>query len=221
MRNPIKVSLKTEIASLLTLAVGWTTAWYFYIKFEPQVATHWNFVGEVDGYSSSEVGAFLIPIIMVLMYVMFLVLPAADPKKNHYAAFAKPYVIFKTTILGLLLLIHLAMGAYNVGYPIEIGKTVPMVIGIAVVIMSGWMGKLKQNWFMGIRTPWTLSSERVWDKTHRMGRWAFLVFGVLVLTAPFLPEKLGMVSFAFGVLLVTVGSMVYSYLVYRQEEKSK
>ncbi|MEK7072147.1 MAG: DUF1648 domain-containing protein, partial [Patescibacteria group bacterium] len=87
--SPIKATIKTEIFPILLIIISILTSFYFYANFPEQVATHWNFEGQVDGYSSKAVGMFLIPLIMLGLYVMFLALPHIDPKKDRYGEFSK------------------------------------------------------------------------------------------------------------------------------------
>jgi len=218
--NPVKPTLKTEIIPLVLLIITVVLSFYFYANWPDQVASHWNFKGEVDGWSSKTFNAIFFPLLLVGMYLLFIFLPYLDPKKDRYQEFSKPYHIFKASIIGILAIIYLAMGAYNLGYAINIGQIVPLFIGLMMIVIGNFMGKVKNNWFMGIRTPWTLSSENVWNKTHRLGGWLFMIFGLIIIIAPYLPEPLSMGLFFLGALALILGTTVYSYLIYRQEQKN-
>jgi len=219
MPSPIKPTWKTEIIpiSLIAAAAGFSV--YFYAHFPERVAMHWNFRGQVDGYSGRAVGAFAIPALTVAVYALLLGLPYLDPKRERYAEFAKVYHIFKAVLLAVLIAIYAAAGLFNLGYPVKIGSFVPLLIGLLFILMGNYMGKIKNNWFMGIRTPWTLSSENVWNKTHRFGGRAFMLFGLLLMVSPWLPEIAAMVAFVVGLLAASIGTMAYSYLLYIREKK--
>ncbi len=220
MTSPLKLSVKTEIWPLLMIILALAISYYFYPSLPDQVASHWNFRGQVDGWSSKQMHSLLLPGLMLGMYFLFLALPYLDPKKERYQEFAKVYHIFKSLMLTVLFVIYLAATLYNVGYGINIGLTVATTVGLLMIILGNYLSKIKKNWFMGIRTPWTLSSENVWNKTHRVGGWFFIIFGVIIILAPNLQPDLALYVFIGGALLATLGSFVYSYFVWRQEKKN-
>lgn len=217
--SKLKVSLKTEWFSILMIVVSLGLAVYFYQNFPEQIASHWNFRGEVDGYSSKIFGVLFGPGLLTIMYVMFLFLPLLDPKRERYENFAGIYRIFKNLILGVFFVVYILTGLYNLGYPIAIGLVIPIIIGLMMMIMGNYLGKIQNNWFVGIRTPWTLSSENVWNKTHRFGGKCFILFGLIIIVSPFLPELAAMIAFFGGVALLVFGTLIYSYIIYRQEGK--
>lgn len=192
---------------------------YFYIHFPERVITHWNFAGQPDGYSGRAGGAFSIPAMLAFMYGLFLFFPMIDPKKDRYAEFEKYFRIFRSVIIGFLLVIFLVMGASNLGFIVNIGPVVAGIVGLLMMILGNYMGKIKNNWFMGIRNPWTLLSENVWNKTHRFGGRMFILFGLVIIIAPYLPPTLAFILFASGVGMVVFGTMVYSYWLYSKEKK--
>jgi len=202
---------------LLAAAAGLSAC--FYARFPERVASHWNFSGEVDAYAGRGVVAFGMPAVMILMYLLFLALPSLDPKRERYGEFARVYRIFRTSIIGLLFVLYVATGLFNLGYPVKIGLLAPGLIGLLFIVIGNYLGKVKNNWFMGIRTPWTLSSENVWNRTHRFGGRLFVIFGLVVMAAPFLPETAAMASFFGGVALLVLGTLVYSYVIYAREQK--
>ena len=221
MSSPVKISWKSELWSIIVLIIAAVSSVYFYLNFPEKVASHWNFQGQVDGYSSRGFGAFFFVGLLVFIYVLFLVLPYFDPKKERYAEFAKVYGLFRNLILTVMAIIYLMTGVYNLGYPINMGITTAFIIGLMMIAIGNYMGKIKKNWFLGIRTPWTLSSEDVWNKTHRVGGWLFMLFGACIIIAPWLPETIGTAIFIGGAVVMVLGTFVYSYLLYRQEQKQK
>ena len=219
MPNPVKPTLKSESFPLIIILISIVLSFYFYAHWPAQVASHWNFRGEVDGYGSSMFMAFFFPLLFIGMYLLFLVLPYIDPKRERYAEFAKTYHIFKAVIIAALFAVYLVTGIYNLGYSFNVGIAVAVIIGILMIVIGNYLGRIKFNYFMGIRTPWTLASETVWNKTHRVGRWFFILFGVLIIIAPFLPEVLGIITFIAGAAIVVIGSFLYSYVAFLQEKK--
>ena len=139
---------------------------YFYDKLPDQVVTHWNAAGEPDGWGSKNFVTFFIPGLLIGMYLLFQWLPKLDPKKANYAKFFNIYKIFQFVIIAFLSFMYFITTLYNIGWKIDIGATISIVVGLMMVIFGSNMKKIKTNWFIGIRTPWTLSSEVVWKKTH-------------------------------------------------------
>ena len=161
MKKIINFSFKSEVISLFILVIVSLVSFYFYANFPDKVPTHWGINGEVDGWSSRALGAFLFPGIIIFTYLIFLFLPMLDPKKERYREFAAVYHLFKNLILSVLFLIYLLTGLFNLNLPINIAATVSLIIGMMILILGTQMKKIKSNWFIGIRTPWTLSCASV------------------------------------------------------------
>lgn len=95
----------------------------------------------------------------------------------------------------------------------------PFLVGIMFIIMGNYMGKIRPNWFMGIRTPWTLSSDEVWNKTHRLGGKLFVLAGALLILVAFLPGSVTLVTLIIGVAAVVIIPTVYSFILFKREKK--
>ena len=220
MNYPIKLTLKSELPSIVILAVVAVASFYFYAHFPEKVPTHWNFSGEVDGWGTRWQGAFIIPIMLLGMYIMFLLLPLLDPKKERYAQFSKTYHVFKNILLIVMGVIYFVASLNGLGYNIPIQYVVPGIIGVLFVVMGNYMSKLKRNWFIGIRTPWTLSSEEVWNKTHRVGGYLFILAGIAMIITPLLPPLLGWIVFGTMIAVITIGTFAYYYFLFLKEKKN-
>ncbi len=221
MKSAIKLTWKSEIWAILLVIASIVLSFYFYAHFPERAVTHWDFRGVPNGWSGRGGAAFGIMAFMPGLYLMFLLLPLIDPKKERYAEFAKVFQAFKNILLTLFFAIYLISGLYNMGIPVRVEFWVPWLIGLLMILLGNYLGKIKRNWFMGIRTPWTLSSDNVWNKTHRVGGWAFILFGVCIIISPNLSPFWGTVIFTAGVLVAVVGTILYSYIVYRQEQNKK
>ena len=219
MTNPIKPTIKTEVLPLLVLVAAIISSFYFYSHFPERIPTHWSFAGEVDGWGTRST-AFIIPAVMAGMYLLFMVLPFLDPKKERYEQFRKVYHIFKSSIILFMAVIYFATSLNVLGYNLPIGIIVPVGVGLLFIIIGNYMGEIKSNWFFGIRTPWTLSSEEVWNKTHRFGGKMFMLAGFLIAVDAFLPINYRLGVFIAAMVLVLLGTVVYSYVIYLKEKKS-
>ncbi len=221
MNNPIKPTIKTEILPIVFILITIIASFYFYAHFPDQVPIHWNIEGEVDNYGSREVGAYLFPGIIVGMYILFLLIPKIDPKKERYEQFRKVYHIFKGFMILFMALIYFIASFNALGYKIPVGTWVPVGVGLLFIVIGNYMSKIKMNWFMGIRTPWTLSSEEVWNKTHRLGGKAFIFAGIIMMLMWLLPIKVKTPVFIVILIIAGLVPVVYSYILYSKENKEK
>jgi uncharacterized membrane protein len=214
----MKYSLRTELPSIIIIILSFLLAGYFYAHFPDRVITHWDFYGTPNGYSSRAFGAWFFPALIAGIYGLFVLLPFIDPKRERYASFEKVFHRVKTLLTAVFFALYAITGLANLGYPIKINFAISFIIGLLFIILGNYMGKVKQNWFMGFRFPWTLSSENVWNRTHRFGGFVMILTGVLMILTPYLPEFLGMALFIIGILAMTLGTMLYSYLIFKAEK---
>ncbi|MFA5021977.1 MAG: SdpI family protein [Patescibacteria group bacterium] len=219
MTNPIKASFKTEIIPIILILLSIAASFYFYANFPPTVATHWNYKGDVDGWSSKAFAAFFFPFFNIALYLLFLGIPYLDPKKDRYEQFAKVYHVFKNLFVIFMTAIYFLVGLAGLGYDVSVGSIVPASVGILFIILGNYMGKIKSNWFMGIRTPWTLSNEEVWNKTNRLGGKIFILIGILLIVGIVLPPMVFWQLFIIGMLIIVLVPMIYSFLLYKKLEK--
>jgi len=122
-------------------------------------------------------------------------------------------------ILSLIVIIYFIVGLNGLGYNLPVGIITPGLIGLLFIILGNYFGKIKMNWFMGIRTPWTLSSEEVWNKTHRFGGKMFILAGLLMMAQIFLPLNFRLPIFVVSIATILLGTVGYSYIVYLKEKK--
>ena len=147
MANPIKPNLKTEIIPLIILVLLIPLSFYFYANFPEKVPTHWNFEGEVDGWSGRTFGAFFFPAIIWGIYLLLLFIPIIDPKKNRYQEFLKVYHITKGIMVVLFAGIYIIASLHGMGLNEPVNIFVPSGIGVLFIVLGNYMGKIKSNWF--------------------------------------------------------------------------
>ena len=220
MKNPIHPTLKTEIIPLLLIVVSLIASVYFYLNFPERVPDHWNIKGEVDGYCSKGSGAFFLPIIYIGFYPLMLFIPMIDPKKERYEQFRKPYHMIKNSVIVFMTIIYFYTGLAGLGYHLfSINIILSLGLGILFIVIGNYMGKVKSNWFCGIRTPWTLSNEEVWNKTHRLGGKVFVIMGLIMLSGMFLPVEIFFIIVIISAIFGSLIPVVYSYWLYRRITK--
>ncbi len=208
------MKLKTQILNILLIIIAFIESISVYHKLPNQIASHWNLQGQVDGYSGKFSGAFFVPILMLGLYILFIIMPKIDPKKN-ISKFMDIYNLFITIFLIYMIYIHTLTLVFSLGHTFDFTRAI--MPGFALLFyFIGWMlPKTKQNWFMGIRTPWTLSNDQVWTKTHILGGKLFKICAILAL--------LGMISSKYSFYLIiipaifcSIYTVIYSYLEYKK-----
>jgi uncharacterized membrane protein len=188
-----------------------------YNRLPEQMASHWNESGQVDGYMSRFWGAFMMPLVVLGMLAFFLVIPNIDPLKANIAKFRGQFNTFITLIVAFMTYIHILTIIWNLGYDqFNMGSAMMPALGLVFIFAGIMMRKAKRNFFIGIRTPWTLSSDYVWDEIHRIGATLFIGSGIIAMLGVFF-ENYAIWLVLVPVLGSTVFLLVYSYVLYQRE----
>ena len=199
---------------LLSLGIGF----YFYPQMPDMVASHWNAKGEVNDYMPKFWGTFLMPIVSFFMLLLFMLIPKIDPLKANIEKFRKYFDSFIVLITIFLFYVYLLSIAWNVGLRFDMGRLMAPAMGLLFYYCGILIENAKRNWFIGIRTPWTLSSDSVWEKTHKIGAKLFKACGLIALLGIVVPQ------YAFLIVIVpalfaAIYTTLYSYLEYQKEVK--
>ena len=209
------------IALVILLASVAAPVWV-YPSLPDRIPTHWNIKGEVDGYGGKWT-LFMFPIMMVPMLVLFYFLPALSPKQFEVDAFRPTYLYIMDLVLGLFafmqgILLYTVYQGVHGDHSFDIGRGFFAGIFLFFALMGNVLGKVRKNFYIGIRVPWTLASDRVWNDTHRLGAWVMVGAGAIgflmtILGAPiWLP------------IVVLVGSifipLIYSFVHYKALERA-
>jgi uncharacterized membrane protein len=191
-----------------------------YPDLPAQVPTHWNWRGEVDDTAAKFPGAFTGPLILAGIWVLLPLLRRIDPRRRNYERFDETFwVVLNVLALGLVLLQAAVLGA-ALGAPFEMGRLVLGGVGILFLALGNYLPRLRSNWWMGIRTPWTLESEEVWRRTHRLGGRTFVLGGLAcVLGALVLPVAVAGALGLAALMFAAIVPVVYSYVIWRQERR--
>ena len=213
-----RLTLTISLA-LVLIAVVFSLA--VYNRLPDPMASHWGLNDEVNGHTSRFSGAFLMPIMAIVLLGLFLAIPLIDPLKANIATFRPIYNGFIVAIMVFLFYLHLLTVSWNLGFQGFRMSTVLMPgVGLLFIFAGLMMRQAKRNFFIGIRTPWTLSSDRVWDKTHRVGSVLFILCGALAMLSVFLPGPVTFLVVIVPLLVVTAFLLAYSYWLYQQEISS-
>lgn len=204
--------------SLLIIVLGTLiAAFVVYPQMPDMVPIHWNVHGEIDDYGSKAFGTFFLPLMNIGMYVLLLVTPKLDPKRANYQKFDGSYRIIRFTI-HLFFTLMFALTIYAaLGHPVDIGLWIPAGVSVLFIILGNVMGRVRHNYFVGFKLPWTLASEEVWQRTHRFGSKLMVIGGIFAFVSVFLTEgNLRFILMMSGILLPTLIIIVYSYVIYRK-----
>jgi uncharacterized membrane protein len=211
----MKTDWRIELAMLAVIAAMFAAAVAVWPSAPDAIPVHWNVRGEVDRFGGRFEGLLLLPLITLGIYLLLRYVPRIDPLRANYARFAAVYTAIRWAVLLLMAGIYAMIIAWVLHAPIDLSRLVPAAVGVLLVFFGSVLGRVKPNWFVGIRTPWTLSSRRSWERTHRLGGWLFVGLGALLLLSGALGlESLGPVLFGALVAVVIV-LVVYSYFVWR------
>lgn len=202
---------------MATAAILFTVA--VYSQLPEQMPAHWNLRAEVDGWSSRTRGAFLLPAMAVGIWLLLRYLPKIDPRRQNYERFRETYDFVANTIVSFLSLLHVVVVGAALGWPIDPGRVVAGGVGVLFIIIGNLLPRARPTWFFGIRTPWTLSNDRVWERTHRVGGYLFVLAGVVFLVAAVLPGLVPMVAVPVTVFSVVAVTFVYSIVAWKGEQR--
>jgi len=203
----------------IIVAIAVAASLFQFSQLPERMPTHWGTNGEINGWSSRLWGASVIPLVLLLLALMMKWLPTIDPRRANYPKFAGTFNGLFISIMLFILGMHFVILASALGYPVAMGRWVPIGMGAFFIVMGNLLPRARPNWFVGIRTPWTLSSDRVWEKTHRLAGYVFVVLGVLI-------GLIGVVSGGSDLVMPWLGGLigiaalslvVYSYVEWRRE----
>lgn len=189
---------------------------FAYSGLPEQVATHFNVQGVADDYSPKIVAVLLGPVMAALCWFVMWLIPIISPKGFQTGEFQPTINVFQVALVAFMVAIGALLILHGYGYPVPIERITPIGIGILFIVLGNYFGKVRKNFFIGIRTPWTLASDEVWARTHRLAGYLFVFGGALILLLGlfkiWLPAIIGI---ALAAALIPV---VYSFVIYKQIE---
>ncbi|RAK22050.1 putative membrane protein [Anoxybacillus vitaminiphilus] len=208
--------MKKHSYFFLLIIISVAISLWAYPQLPDEVPTHWNAAGEVDGYSSKLFAVLFGPILLTSIYGMLLGVAKIDPRKENYKKFAGAHQIFVNAALTFFVAIHIAVIFSGLGYRVHMDWIANIGLGLLFIILGNYMPKVKANYFIGIRTPWTLADETVWAKTHRFGGKVFFIGGVMLIVSAFIPSSFRVFLLISSIVFIAIVPMVYSYFVYKK-----
>jgi len=206
---------KIHIFTLIIIIISFLIGIYLYNLMPEQMASHWNQKGEVNGYMTKFWGLFLMPIVCIGIFLLLLIIPKIDPLKKNIEKFRKYFDSFIFLIIVFLLYIYALTIIWNFDIKFDMNKSIIPAIGLLFYYAGVLISHAKRNWFIGIRTPWTLSNEEVWEKTHKIGSLLFKIAGILAFVGLFFSDFI-IWFILIPVISFSLFTFIYSYFVYKK-----
>ncbi|MBS6535345.1 Immunity protein sdpI [Peptoniphilus harei] len=209
MKNKFKLrrnSIISIVASILILIIFNIL---FYDKMPAELPTHWNFQGEADDYSSKFHAMVVIQGFLVLMNAFLCFMLDSDPKNNKQ--YNLVMTISKLSMPAIMLLIYIITVMAGFGREVKVSTILPIFIGLLFIAIGNYLPKIKRNYTMGIKLPWTLNSDENWRRTHRLGGICFVIIGLCLILSVFLKSE---IVFLVPLILGGIIPAIYSYYLY-------
>lgn len=217
--RPTAMDLRRPLAAAALLVVGMVaaSAWAWpQLPDDARVPIHWGIGGEIDGTAPKPFGLLFLPALTAIVLVLLRVTPRFEPRRSNLARSGRAYGTLVVALAALLAGLHGVVVLTALGEPIEVTTVVGLGIGGLFVILGNVLGTIRSNYLFGIRTPWTLSSDLSWNRTHRFGGRLWFLLGLLLMATGFadLPGE-GLFALLLGGLAVTMAAIVwYSYRIW-------
>jgi uncharacterized membrane protein len=207
----------TLLLGLVLVLVAVVFSAWAYPSMAGRVPTHWDLAGNVNGYSSRLTAVSIMPIVMAVMWLLILVLPAISPRGYRLEGSAGAFYGSMLAVLAMMLVVHFVTLRASMGASAPPRILIIAPIGVLLAVLGSFMGKLKKNFFIGVRTPWTLASDEVWLRTNKFAGQLLIAGGIVIVAASFVPSAT--IPALIGVIaIVTIAAIGYSYVLYRRLE---
>ena len=208
---------KSTGVSIFSLAALATILGFAVYPLVPaQIASHWDLAGQVNGYLPKEWGIFLFPYIILFIFIIWWAIPYLEPMKKNLEAFRESYNGFMLVIAIFFFYVYALVIGANVGWLFDFTQALAPALALVFAAAGVLLAHSKRNYLVGIRTPWTLSSDKVWDRTHVVASYLFYFCGVWAFAGFFFPEYLAW-FLLFPLMATIVIVIVYSYIEFRRQ----
>lgn len=213
--------LKQEIPLIIIVLLPFMYLAFIWNELPQKVPMHWNIEGEIDRYGDKTELIITPTLLPLIIYVVFLIIPKIDPKKqlNKMGNKLQRLKVLVTIFMSILTMyIIYSTKNLTIGHP----NYIILLIGILYVILGNYFKTIRANYFIGIRTPWTLESDEVWKETHKLGGKLWFIGGItIVISSLILDKKSNLILFLSITVIISLIPIVYSYIIYRNRRKIK
>jgi uncharacterized membrane protein len=218
----MKNSIVHKVSLWGMVLISWIATIVCYEYLPDKIPMHWNIYGQVDNWSDKFPGAFVFPAIVLIVAVLLTLVPKMDPKKKNYQKFISSYQWLKLVIVAVMFFINMVVLYASLSNgQVKVDVLIKLVIGILFIVIGNLLPKVKNNYFVGIRTPWTLSSDEVWFKTHRLGGIMFFISGIIMSLLAFVNGSVSAIIYFTFAILSGILPIAYSFVCYRKLKLSQ
>jgi len=207
---------KKDILPIIIIIIALILGIQLYPKLPDLVPSHWNSQGQIDSWSSKNFLVFFMPLLALAIYLLMTFMPRIDPLRKNYEKFSKVYFLFKVLLSLFFIALYLFMLAAAFGFKMNIIYFILPVFSLFFIAIGVMLPKIKRNWFIGIRTPWTIHSDAVWNDTHSFSSKIFVISGIISFLGIFFP-KYAFAVFMTAILTAAIISIVYSYFSFKNQ----
>lgn len=186
-------------------------------RLPAELATHWGFDGEVNGTMPKLLAILFAPGLGLVLAGLLSALPKLDPRKANFEMYEGTWWLNGNAALVFLAVLNLFVIGIGLGWNVSMERVVGLGLGTLLALIGNYITRVRPNWFLGIRTPWTLSSERSWRQTHLLGGRLMVLGGLLMVAVTLVTGKLPVWALIVGALAPGLVSVVYSYFVWRED----
>ncbi|MBU3174050.1 SdpI family protein [Clostridium estertheticum] len=208
--------LKKDWGILILIFLGFVLGVYFYPSLPSRIPIHWSQNGQINGYGSKFFGAFGVAITNLGMYLLFIVLPYIDPKRKNYEEFQTTYQYLKYLLIIFLLGMEVYALLIATGTIVNKPDFTQIMISLLFILLGNVMGRFKHNYFVGLKTPWTLANEEVWRRTHRMAAPIWVIGGIVNLLLTVTGTTFNGIFSMIIVAVIVIVPIAYSYIIYQK-----
>lgn len=209
-------TVRRDAPILVLLALDVVFGLVMWSRMPARVPIHWGASGEVNGWGPAWVNAFLLPGIALFVYLLFLFIPLVDPLHRNYAAFAGSLRVLRFLLVGFLAFVHVLVVLASVGVDVPMDAAMRIALPLLFAGIGTRLASLKGNWFFGIRTPWTLASPEVWERTHALAGRLWTLGGLALALCAFLPARAGLPALVGGIVVLVLVPVAYSAVLFRR-----
>jgi uncharacterized membrane protein len=211
------MKLKNELPLIAIVLIPFVFLAYIWNDLPQKVPIHWNINGEIDRFGN-KLELILIPLLFPLMtYLIFLVVPKIDPKQQINKFGSKKYQNLKTLIIVFMSILAVLMIYMAKNQSFANVNLIVLPVGVLYIILGNYFKTIKANYFIGIRTPWTLENETVWKETHKLGGKLWFAGGLVIVMSSLLFEnKANLIVFMMVTGIIIIIPIVYSYLKFKK-----
>jgi uncharacterized membrane protein len=199
------------------LVAMWGYALAVFTRLPAEIPTHWGLDGQVDGWSPRWPGAFIAPGVATLVFALIQAMPRIDPRRRNVERSGENRLLMANLIVLFLGLLEVLTLGVALGWPVDVSTGITVGLGLLLIGMGNYLPRIRSNWWIGIRTPWTLDSERVWRDTHRVGGRAFVIGGLVLLLVPLVPGAVRHPLTLSVLILIAAVPLGYSFIAWKRE----